>query len=74
MKRTQVDRLVAYLREHPGASSLDLVLELGILNTTGRISDARKEGHVVDCKKVGGVFRYWLREAPRQLSIEEAVA
>lgn len=65
---TQTDRLVRYLRRHPGASSLDIVNDCRILNTTGRISDARREGHVIDCRRVDGVARYWLREAPTQLA------
>jgi hypothetical protein len=65
---TQTDRVVRYIRTHPGCSSLDIIRDCMVLNTTGRISDARKEGHLIDCRRVDGVARYWLREAPRQLA------
>lgn len=65
---TQVDRLIAYLREHQGASSLEITLAIGCVNVTGRVSDARAAGHVIDCKRVAGVFRYTLVEQPVQLA------
>jgi hypothetical protein len=65
---TQVERLVAYLREHQGASSLEITLAIGCVNVTGRVSDARAAGHVIECKRVASVHRYWLREQPQQLA------
>ena len=59
---TQTQRLVRYLREHPGATSMDLMRALNVVNTTGRISDARKEGHVIECVREDGRFRFYLRE------------
>lgn len=59
---TQTQRLVAYLTEHPGATSMDLMQYLRIVNTTGRISDARKEGHVIECVREDGRFRFYLSE------------
>jgi hypothetical protein len=59
---SQNDRLLTYLRERPGASSLEIVRDLGILNTTGRVSDLRAAGHVIEARRVEGVFRYWLSE------------
>jgi hypothetical protein len=70
VKQTQTDRLIAYLRSHPGSSSLELTLALGIVNTTGRISDARKEGHVVSCvRDKAGVARYSVVEPTVQLGL-----
>lgn len=71
---TQTDRLVRFLRENPGSTSLELTLALGIVNTTGRISDARKEGHVIECRKRALDHRkaYWLREQPVQLALDVA--
>ena len=46
---TQVERLVDYLRSHPEATSLDITLACGIVNTTGRISDARAAGVDIRC-------------------------
>lgn len=60
---TQTDRLLGYLRDHAGATSLDIVRECGIINTTGRISDLRANGHIVHCRKSEGHDRYYLREA-----------
>jgi hypothetical protein len=56
---SQSARLLAWLRANPGASSLDITLALRIVNTTGRISDLRAAGYVIDCRedKVG-VARY----------------
>lgn len=65
---TQTNRLLEYLRDNPGCSSLDIIRDLAILNTTGRISDLRKEGHTIDCwRGRDGVFRFRLVEQPVQL-------
>lgn len=64
----QQQRLLEYLRERPGASSLEIIRDLGILNTTGRISDLRREGHDVEARRIEGLFRYWLRE-PAQMEL-----
>lgn len=68
MKATQCERLLAYLRAHPGASSLEITLDLGIVNVTGRISDLRAQGHDIVCVKERGVARYRLVE-PAQASL-----
>jgi hypothetical protein len=63
MKQTQAERLLIWLRQNPGSSSLDITLALRIVNTTGRISDLRAAGHVIDCwTDKDGVARYTLRE------------
>ena len=49
--RTQVEKLLAYLRENDGASSLEITMACGIVNVTGRVSDARAEGHVIECRR-----------------------
>lgn len=66
---TQVRRLLAYLRANPGASSLEITAALAIVNVTGRISDARAEGHVIDAVRIAGVWRYSLRDQPVQLAV-----
>lgn len=48
---TQPERLYRYLRENPGASSLEITIALGIVNVTGRVSDLRAEGIEVRCAK-----------------------
>ena len=61
---TQCDRLLAYLRSHQEVTSLGIVLDLRIINTTGRISDLRAQGHdIVGTRDEGGVWYYRLREA-----------
>lgn len=46
---TQTQRLVEYLRTHPEATSLEVTLACGIVNVTGRVSDARAAGHDIVC-------------------------
>lgn len=66
---TQVDRLVTYLRANPGATGLEIVRALAMPKYTGRISDARQQGHVIDCRKRhDGRDGYWLIEGPQQLA------
>jgi len=68
---TQPTRLLAYLKEHPGASSLEIVRDLAIVNTTGRISDLRDAGYRIDKERdQRGVWRYHLVTTPSQLSID----
>jgi hypothetical protein len=61
---TQTTRLIAYLRRNPGASSLEIIRDLSIVNTTGRISDIRAmPGLDVDCRRRSdGCDGYWLTE------------
>lgn len=65
----QQDRLLDYLRDNPGCSSLDIIRDLSILNTTGRISDLRAAGFTIDTwRSKAGVWRYRLIEAPVQMA------
>jgi hypothetical protein len=72
---TQTARLLDYLANHPGATSLEITLALGIVNVTGRISDLRKEGHRIECRKVTRTIRsqtldgYYLTVEPEQLTL-----
>jgi len=47
----QPARVLRYLRDHPGASSLEVTRDLYIVNVTGRVSDLRAAGYVVVCRK-----------------------
>lgn len=71
MALTQAERLIAYLRANPGASSLEIIRDLSIVNTTGRISDIRKFPSLdVECRRdKHGVSRYFLVEKPVQLEL-----
>lgn len=56
-------RVLRYLREHPGASSLEITQALLVINVTGRVSDLRAAGYVIDCRRdPEGVDRYFVRE------------
>lgn len=57
---TQKARLLRALQAED-LSSLEIVTRLGIINTTGRISDLRADGHRIDCyRDPRGVERYRL--------------
>ena len=67
---TQVERLLAYLRANPGATTMELQLALRpfVSNPRARISDARARGTVIECVKRGdGQRGFVVREAPVQL-------
>jgi hypothetical protein len=60
---TQSRRLLAYLRANPGATSLEITLALSLVNVTGRVSDLRAAGYVVECRRrTDGRDGYWLVE------------
>jgi hypothetical protein len=70
VKPTQTSRLIAYLRDHPEATSLDITLAVGIVNVTGRVSDARASGFLIECvRRSDSRFGYVLREQPAQLEM-----
>jgi hypothetical protein len=63
MTLTQTERLIRFLRGNPGSTSLEITLACGIVNVTGRISDARALGYTVECKRrTDGRAAYWLNE------------
>lgn len=60
---TQTQRLIAFLRQNPGSTSLEITLATSLVNVTGRVSDARAAGFVVDCRKrTDGRKGYWIVE------------
>jgi hypothetical protein len=63
---TQTERLVRYLRSHPGASGMEIIAALALPKYTSRISDARDQGFDIECVKERGINRYYLREKPTQ--------
>lgn len=71
----QAMRTLRYLREHPGSSSMDIVQNLAVLNTTGRISDLRRAGYVIECRRrPDGVDVYFVVEPrPVTAGVQEAV-
>lgn len=70
---TQKARLLQWLRQNPGSSSLEVTIALRIVNTTGRISDLRADGHVIECwTDKDGVARYTVKE-PVAVTTGEAI-
>lgn len=47
----QAARLLRWLRDHQGASSLEITAALSLVNVTGRVSDLRAAGYIVECRK-----------------------
>jgi hypothetical protein len=61
VKTTDVDRIVAWLREHPDSTVMEVRFALYISNVTARMSDARKEGHEFTKRRdAKGHYRYSL--------------
>lgn len=50
---TQTERVLAFIRSHPGCRALDIAhgLDPWCSNPRARISDLRKQGVVIDCEK-----------------------
>lgn len=66
---TQVERLVRYLKTHPGASGMEIIAALALPKYTSRISDARAAGFDIVCEKDRGINRYYLVEKPYQKAL-----
>lgn len=61
----QADRILAFLRAHPGCSVMELQYGMHpfIANPRARISELRQRGFRIDCfRGEGGVDRYHLVE------------
>lgn len=54
-KRLKIDgqamRLLRWLRANPDSSSLEITQALSVVNVTGRVSDLRAAGYIVECRK-----------------------
>lgn len=71
---TQVERLVRFLRSHPGASGMEIITALALPKYTSRISDARDQGIDIECFRRGdGVNGYRVVERPVQTVLFETV-
>ena len=71
---TQTERIVRFLREHPGCTILELTegLHPFVANPRARISDARKAGHDVVCLRgTDGTLRYYVDLAARTTLFRE---
>lgn len=66
---SQTDRLIAYLRTHPEATSLEITQALALVNVTGRVSDARAKGVDIVCsRRSDGRLGYRVVEHAEQLA------
>ena len=68
---TQAERLLTFLRSHPGASIADIThgLDPFVANPRARISDLRARGVRIDCRRDDrGVDRYVVVEQPQQMT------
>jgi len=69
-KPTQTERLIAYVADHPEATSLEITLAIGCVNVTGRVSDARARGVDIVCvRRFDGRQGYVVREPAAQLAL-----
>ena len=76
---TQTVRLMKLLRHNQmfGVTPLMALAEIGSMRLAARIFDLRREGHDIRMTVVEGngkrYARYVLREAPEQLTIDQAI-
>ena len=64
---TQVDRIVNFVRRHPGCTVMEVTLGLSpfVANPRARMSDARAHGIAFDkWRDSDGVWRYRVAERP----------
>lgn len=60
----QAMRMLRWLRDHDGASSLEITAALFIVNVTGRVSDLRAAGYDIACRRApDGKDRYYVQPA-----------
>ena len=70
----QTERVLQFIRSHPEATSLEITWACGVVNVTGRISDARAAGYDIVCeRRFDGQQGYTLREpSPVQIALDFA--
>ena len=65
---TQTERVVEYIRTHPGCTTMEITLALSpfVSNPRARMSDARKHGYeFIQWRDDHKVFRYSVRGVER---------
>lgn len=76
-RQAQVDRAIAYMREHGSLTSLEALTELGILSFPKRVCEMKQQGFYITSKwengisKYGNKFRvkrYYLIEEPKEVA------
>lgn len=74
---TQTERIVAFLRAHPDATTMELQFGLApfVSNPRARISDARAQGILIDCvTRADGRKGYRVIERRVDKGVQEALA
>lgn len=65
---TQTQRVIGFIAANPGCTALDLMrgLDPFVANPRARISDARQQGHTIECRRRSdGVNGFWV--VPRRI-------
>ena len=57
-KTTQKNRVLAYLRNHDGITSIQAFSDLGITRISARIADLRADGFIIASVRESGKNRY----------------
>lgn len=57
-KTTQAERILDYMGEFGGITQLEALRDLGCMRLASRISDLRKEGHVIKSERVAVKNRF----------------
>ena len=55
---SQKERVLGFMREHEGITSMEAFTELGITRISARIADLRADGHIIASKRESGLNRY----------------
>lgn len=58
MKETQCDRIIRHMRDYGEISSLEAIMEYGILRLASRINDLKKRGYNIVSTTGTAVNRY----------------
>lgn len=55
---TQCERILLFMKECGGITSLDAMQDLGVMRLASRVSDLRKMGYSITAKTIKGANRY----------------
>lgn len=57
-KPTQAERILDYMGEFGGITQIEALRDLGCMRLASRISDLRKQGHIIKSERVAVKNRY----------------
>lgn len=58
VKTTQAERILDYMDEFGGITQLEALRDLGCMRLASRISDLRKQGHIIKSERVSVKNRF----------------